>query len=85
VNAAGLVLARGAERLGVGWAATPLTTVSAPRASLRLRLSRLLQLWLLHQRQTMRFDSMDSARATAGAQVRDLAMAGASISTGMAA
>ncbi|MDJ0450739.1 GMC family oxidoreductase [Methylocystis sp. JR02] len=31
VNAAGLVLARGAEKLGVPWAATPLTTVSAPR------------------------------------------------------
>jgi choline dehydrogenase-like flavoprotein len=31
VNAAGLVLARGAERLGVEWAATPLATVSAPR------------------------------------------------------
>ncbi|WP_330085212.1 GMC family oxidoreductase [Methylocystis iwaonis] len=31
VNAAGLVLARGAEKLGVQWAATPLTTVSAPR------------------------------------------------------
>ena len=31
VNAAGLVLARGAEALGVGWAPTPLATVSAPR------------------------------------------------------
>ena len=31
VNAAGLVLARGAEALGVDWAATPLSTVSAPR------------------------------------------------------
>jgi choline dehydrogenase-like flavoprotein len=31
VNAAGLVLARGAERLGIAWAATPLATVSAPR------------------------------------------------------
>jgi choline dehydrogenase-like flavoprotein len=31
VNAAGLVLARGAEKLGVAWAPTPLTTVSAPR------------------------------------------------------
>jgi choline dehydrogenase-like flavoprotein len=30
VNAAGLVLARGAEKLGIGWAATPLATVSAP-------------------------------------------------------
>jgi choline dehydrogenase-like flavoprotein len=31
VNAPGLVLARGAEKLGVKWAATPLATVSAPR------------------------------------------------------
>jgi len=31
VNAAGLVLARGAEKLGVAWASTPLATVSAPR------------------------------------------------------
>ena len=31
VNAAGLVLARGAERMGVSWAATPLATLSAPR------------------------------------------------------
>jgi choline dehydrogenase-like flavoprotein len=31
MNAAGLVLARGAERLGVKWAAVPLATVSAPR------------------------------------------------------
>jgi choline dehydrogenase-like flavoprotein len=31
VNAAGLVLAKGAEALGVPWAATPLATLSAPR------------------------------------------------------
>lgn len=31
VNAAGLVLARGAEAMGVKWAPTPLSTVSAPR------------------------------------------------------
>jgi len=31
VNAAGLVLARGCEALGVKWAPTPLATVSAPR------------------------------------------------------
>jgi len=31
VNAAGLVLARGAEKLGLKWAPTPLATVSAPR------------------------------------------------------
>ncbi len=31
VNAAGLVLAKGAEALGVDWCATPLATISAPR------------------------------------------------------
>lgn len=31
MNAAGLVLARGAEKMGIGWAAVPLATVSAPR------------------------------------------------------
>lgn len=31
VNAAGLVLAKGAEALGIKWAPTPLATVSAPR------------------------------------------------------
>ncbi|MCC8405875.1 GMC family oxidoreductase [Paraburkholderia sp. MMS20-SJTN17] len=31
LNAAALVLARGAEALGVGWAPTPLATISAPR------------------------------------------------------
>jgi choline dehydrogenase-like flavoprotein len=31
MNASGLVLARGAEKLGIQWASTPLATVSAPR------------------------------------------------------
>ncbi|MFL6664753.1 MAG: GMC family oxidoreductase, partial [Rhizobacter sp.] len=31
VNAPGLVLARGAEKLGIDWSPTPLATVSAPR------------------------------------------------------
>ena len=31
LNAAALVLARGAEAMGIGWAPTPLATVSAPR------------------------------------------------------
>ncbi len=31
INAAGLVLARGCEKLGIKWAPTPLATVSAPR------------------------------------------------------
>lgn len=31
MNASGLVLARGAEKMGIRWASTPLATVSAPR------------------------------------------------------
>lgn len=33
MNAAAKVLARGAERLGIGWAPTPLATLSAPRGA----------------------------------------------------
>ncbi len=77
VNAAGLVLARGAEKLGVRWAATPLTTVSAPRGksppcvyrgfcnygcSTNAKQSA-LTVWIPRALQ-------------AGAQVRDLAMVG---------
>ncbi len=77
VNAAGLVLARGAEKLGVQWAATPLATVSAPRGksppcvyrgfcnygcSTNAKQSA-LTVWIPRALQ-------------AGAEVRDLAMAG---------
>jgi len=77
MNAAGLVLARGAKRMGVAWSAVPLATVSAPRGksppcvyrgfcnfgcSTNAKQSALV-VWIpraLH----------------AGAEVRDLAMAG---------
>jgi choline dehydrogenase-like flavoprotein len=77
MNAAGLVLARGAERMGIAWSSVPLATVSAPRGksppcvyrgfcnfgcSTNAKQSALV-VWIpraLH----------------AGAEVRDLAMAG---------
>jgi choline dehydrogenase-like flavoprotein len=77
VNAAGLVLARGAEKLGVKWAPTPLATVSAPRGksppcvyrgfcnfgcSTNAKQSALI-VWV-------------PRALRAGAEVRDLAMAG---------
>jgi len=77
MNAAGLILARGAERLGVDWAAVPLATLSAPRGksppcvyrgfcnfgcSTNAKQSALV-VWIPRALQ-------------AGAEVRDLAMAG---------
>ncbi|CAH0260498.1 Fructose dehydrogenase large subunit [Massilia sp. Bi118] len=77
MNAAGLVLARGAERMGVKWAPVPLATVSAPRGksppcvyrgfcnfgcSTNAKQSALV-VWI-------------PRALRAGAEVRDLAMAG---------
>ncbi len=77
VNAAGLVLARGAEALGISWAPTPLATVSAPRG-------------MAHPcvyRGFCKFGCSTNAKQSAltvwipraiqaGAEIRDLAMAG---------
>lgn len=77
MNAAGLVLARGAQQLGVAWSAVPLATVSAPRGksppcvyrgfcnfgcSTNAKQSALV-VWI-------------PRALRAGAEVRDLAMAG---------
>jgi choline dehydrogenase-like flavoprotein len=77
MNAAGLVLARGAERMGVAWSSVPLATVSAPRGksppcvyrgfcnfgcSTNAKQSALV-VWI-------------PRALRAGAEVRDLAMAG---------
>ncbi|WP_042288018.1 GMC family oxidoreductase [Paraburkholderia mimosarum] len=77
VNAAGLVLARGAEALGIAWSPTPLATLSAPRGD-------------AHQCVYRGFcvvgcatNAKQSALVTwipravrAGAEIRDLAMVG---------
>ena len=77
INAAGLVLAKGAEALGIPWAPTPLATVSAPRGlsppcvyrgfcvtgcSTNAKQSALIT-WI-------------PRAVTAGAEIRDLAMVG---------
>ncbi len=62
VNAAGLVLARGCEALGMDWCPTPLATVSAPaRPVASLCVPRLLHDRLLDQRQAKCADHLDSA------------------------
>ncbi|MDZ4307706.1 GMC family oxidoreductase [Allopontixanthobacter sp.] len=77
MNAAGRVLARGAEKLGVAWASTPLATLSAPRGDAPPCVYRgfcktgcstnakqsVLVTWI-------------PAAVAAGAEVRDLAMVG---------
>ncbi|GLI94892.1 GMC family oxidoreductase [Methylocystis echinoides] len=77
VNAAGLVLARGAEKLGVGWAATPLTTVSAPRGKSPPCVYRGFCNYGCSTNAKQSALTVWIPRALrAGAQVRDLAMAG---------
>ena len=63
VNAAGLVLARGCEALGLQWSPTPLATISAPRGLAHPCVYRgLLHHRLLDQCQAERADYLDSAR-----------------------
>ena len=64
LNAAALVLAEGAEALGIDWTPTPLATVSAPRGlSPSLRLSRHVRHRLLDQRQAERAHHLAAAGA----------------------
>ena len=63
VNASGLVLARGAEELGIPWAPTPLATVSAPRGQSPPCVYRGFCTYrLLDQRQAERADHLGPAR-----------------------
>ena len=77
LNAAALVLARGCETLGIGWAPTPLATISAPRGSSPPCVYRgFCAVGLLDQCQAERADHLDPACRRAGAEIRDLAMVG---------
>ncbi|MEK8091603.1 GMC family oxidoreductase [Methylocystis sp. IM3] len=77
VNAAGLVLARGAEKLGVEWAATPLATVSAPRGKSPPCVYRGFCNYGCSTNAKQSALTVWIPRALrAGAEVRDLAMAG---------
>lgn len=77
VNEAGLVLARGAEALGVDWAPTPLCTVSAPRGkSPPCAYRGMCKIGCsVNAKQSMLITYVPRA-IKAGAEVRDLAMVG---------
>lgn len=77
VNAAGLVLARGAEALGVAWSPTPLCTVSAPRGKSPPCVYRgMCKIGCsTNAKQSVLIVFIPRALA-AGAEVRDLAMVG---------
>jgi choline dehydrogenase-like flavoprotein len=77
MNAAGLVLARGAQRMGIPWAAVPLATVSAPRGKSPPCVYRGFCNFgcATNAKQSALIVWIPRALA-AGAEVRDLAMAG---------
>ena len=77
MNAAANVLARGAEKLGIAWAPTPLATVSAPRGLAHPCVYRgfCVSGCSTNAKQSVLVTWLPRALA-AGAEIRDLAMAG---------
>jgi len=77
LNAAALVLAEGAEALGIGWAPTPLATVSAPRGHSPPCVYRGMCVigCSTNAKQSVLITWLPRALA-AGAEIRDLAMVG---------
>ncbi|MCM2294592.1 GMC family oxidoreductase [Allorhizobium sp. BGMRC 0089] len=77
LNAAALVLAKGAEAMGVGWAPTPLATVSAPRGASPPCVYRGLCVTgcSTNAKQSVLVTWLPRA-LKAGAEIRDLAMVG---------
>lgn len=77
VNAAGLVLARGAEALGIQWAPTPLATLSAPRGAAHPCVYRGFCIigCSTNAKQSVLLTWIPRA-LRAGAEIRDLAMVG---------
>ncbi len=77
VNAAGLVLARGAEALGVAWSPTPLCTVSAPHGKSPPCVYRgLCKLGCSTNAKQSVLIAFIPRALSAGAELRDLAMVG---------
>jgi choline dehydrogenase-like flavoprotein len=77
VNAAGLVLAKGAEALGVKWAPTPLSTVSAPRGKSPPCVYRgFCKLGCSTNAKQSALTTYIPRALAAGAEIRDLAMVG---------
>jgi choline dehydrogenase-like flavoprotein len=77
VNASGAVLARGAEKLGISWAPTPLATLSAPRGEAHPCVYRgFCKIGCsTNAKQSVLVTWLPRALA-AGAEIRDLAMVG---------
>ncbi|HEU4970229.1 GMC family oxidoreductase [Sphingomonas sp.] len=77
VNASGLVLARGCERIGIGWSPLPLATLSAPRGMAHPCVYRGFCKYgcSTNAKQSVLVTFIPRAIA-AGAEVRDLAMVG---------
>ncbi|HZK92204.1 MAG TPA: GMC family oxidoreductase [Stellaceae bacterium] len=77
LNAAGLVLARGCEALGIGWTPTPIATVSAPRGRSPPCVYRgfCVTGCSTNAKQSVLITWLPRAVA-AGAEIRDLAMVG---------
>ncbi len=77
VNAAGLVLAKGAEALGVKWCATPLATVSAPRGRAPPCVYRgFCKIGCSTNAKQSALTTWIPRALAAGAEIRDLAMVG---------
>jgi len=75
VNAAGLVLAKGAEALGVKWAATPLATLSAPRGKAPPCVYRgFCKVGCATNAKQSALNTFIPRALEAGAEIRDLAM-----------
>jgi choline dehydrogenase-like flavoprotein len=75
VNAAGLVLAKGAEALGVKWAPTPLSTVSAPRGKAPPCVYRgFCKIGCSTNAKQSALNTYIPRALAAGAEIRDLAM-----------
>ena len=75
VNAAGLVLAKGAEKTGVKWAATPLATISAPRGRAHPCIYRgFCKIGCSTNAKQSALNTWVPRALRAGAEIRDLAM-----------
>lgn len=76
VNAAGLVLAKGAEALGIKWAPTPLSTLSAPRGKAPPCVYRgFCKIGCSTNAKQSALNTFIPRALAAGAEIRDLAMA----------
>jgi choline dehydrogenase-like flavoprotein len=75
INAAGLVLAKGAEALGVKWCATPLATLSAPRGRAHPCVYRgFCKIGCSTNAKQSALNTYIPRALAAGAEIRDLAM-----------